>query len=180
MKTVIKVACVDQTLQLTAAPAIACGGRTEDRVEFSFCPLWQGHIRIAVFWRPRKEAYYVMLDPADSCIIPAEVLQTEGVLHFGVFGVDPDGVRRTTEVLTYPIGAGPITEDLLPPDPTPELYTQVLAAAAVAQSVRAEVDAGLLNGADGYTPAKGVDYWTDADKAEIKSYVDDAILGGAW
>lgn len=29
-------------------------------------------------------------------------------------------------------------------------------------------------------PVRGVDYWTDADKAEIKSYVDEAILGGAW
>jgi hypothetical protein len=29
-------------------------------------------------------------------------------------------------------------------------------------------------------PVRGEDYWTDADKAEIKSYVDDAILGGAW
>lgn len=36
------------------------------------------------------------------------------------------------------------------------------------------------DGLDGYTPVRGVDYWTDADKAEIKSYVDDAILGGAW
>ena len=33
---------------------------------------------------------------------------------------------------------------------------------------------------DGYTPVKGIDYWTDADKAEIKSYVDDAILNGEW
>lgn len=32
----------------------------------------------------------------------------------------------------------------------------------------------------GYTPVKGTDYWTDADKAEIKAYVDKAILGGAW
>jgi hypothetical protein len=32
----------------------------------------------------------------------------------------------------------------------------------------------------GYTPVRGTDYWTDADKAEIKSYVDDAILNGAW
>lgn len=40
---------------------------------------------------------------------------------------------------------------------------------------------GLVRwGKDGYTPQKGVDYWTDADKAEIKSYVDEAILGGAW
>ncbi len=36
------------------------------------------------------------------------------------------------------------------------------------------------DGANGYTPVRGVDYWTDADKAEIKSYVDEAILGGAW
>lgn len=32
----------------------------------------------------------------------------------------------------------------------------------------------------GATPQRGVDYWTDADKIEIKSYVDEAILGGAW
>ena len=35
-------------------------------------------------------------------------------------------------------------------------------------------------GDPGYTPKKGVDYWTEDDIAEIKSYVDDAILGGAW
>lgn len=40
-------------------------------------------------------------------------------------------------------------------------------------------DAGL-NGADGYSPVRGTDYWTEADKAEIKAYVDEAILGGAW
>lgn len=35
--------------------------------------------------------------------------------------------------------------------------------------------------ADGeLTPVRGVDYWTEADKEEIKSYVDNAILGGAW
>ena len=35
-------------------------------------------------------------------------------------------------------------------------------------------------GAAGTTPVRGTDYWTAADIAEIKSYVDDAILGGAW
>lgn len=35
-------------------------------------------------------------------------------------------------------------------------------------------------GAAGYTPVRGTDYWTAADIAEIKSYVDEAILGGAW
>lgn len=35
-------------------------------------------------------------------------------------------------------------------------------------------------GDSGYSPIRGTDYWTDADKAEIKSYVDDAILNGEW
>ncbi len=46
------------------------------------------------------------------------------------------------------------------------------------------VDTGKLargeQGEQGYTPQRGTDYWTEADKAEIKSYVDEAILGGAW
>jgi hypothetical protein len=37
-----------------------------------------------------------------------------------------------------------------------------------------------LKGEKGDSPVRGTDYWTDADKAEIKSYVDDAILNGAW
>ena len=29
-------------------------------------------------------------------------------------------------------------------------------------------------------PQKGTDYWTEEDKADIKKYVDDAILNGVW
>lgn len=29
------------------------------------------------------------------------------------------------------------------------------------------------NGVDGHTPIKGTDYWTEADKAEIKAYIDE-------
>lgn len=35
-------------------------------------------------------------------------------------------------------------------------------------------------GETGPAPVRGTDYWTAADIAEIKSYVDDAILGGEW
>ncbi len=30
------------------------------------------------------------------------------------------------------------------------------------------------------TPKKGVDYWTAEDVAQIKSYLEEAVLGGAW
>ena len=36
------------------------------------------------------------------------------------------------------------------------------------------------NGTEGYAPVRGKDYWTDEDKAEIQSYVNEAILGGEW
>lgn len=38
----------------------------------------------------------------------------------------------------------------------------------------------ILDGQDGYSPVRGTDYWTEEDKAEIKAYVDEAILGGTW
>lgn len=37
-----------------------------------------------------------------------------------------------------------------------------------------------IQGPKGDSPVRGTDYWTDADKTEIKSYIDDAILNGAW
>ena len=44
-----------------------------------------------------------------------------------------------------------------------------------------EEDTGTkAEGKDGKTPQKGVDYWTETDKAEMKAYVDEAILGGEW
>lgn len=35
-------------------------------------------------------------------------------------------------------------------------------------------------GPAGPAPVRGTDYWTAADIAAIRSYVDNAILGGAW
>lgn len=38
----------------------------------------------------------------------------------------------------------------------------------------------VRNGKDGKSPVRGTDYWTEADKNEIKAYVDEAIIGGEW
>lgn len=39
---------------------------------------------------------------------------------------------------------------------------------------------GWHKGSSGYTPIKGVDYWTEEDKNEMKAYIDNAILEGEW
>lgn len=43
-----------------------------------------------------------------------------------------------------------------------------------------EVEFTAPQGPEGATPVRGTDYWTAEDKEEIKAYVEDAILGGAW
>ncbi len=47
-------------------------------------------------------------------------------------------------------------------------------------SVNGQTGDVVVEGVDGVTPVRGVDYWTEADIATIKGYVDDAILGGSW
>ena len=49
-----------------------------------------------------------------------------------------------------------------------------------AQGDKGDTGAAGKNGSDGKTPVRGTDYWTEADKTEIKSYVDEAIVNGAW
>lgn len=41
-------------------------------------------------------------------------------------------------------------------------------------------DGKKLNVKNGKTPVRGTDFWTPDDIAEIKAYVNEAILGGAW
>lgn len=65
------------------------------------------------------------------------------------------------------------------PRSKPEDYlyteTEVVAVKTVVNEAMQEAkDSGA------FTPVKGIDYWTEADIAEIKSYVDEAILGGKW
>ena len=49
-----------------------------------------------------------------------------------------------------------------------------------AVTVNGKNTSNIFNVYDGKTPVRGTDYWTAEDKAYIKSYVDDAVLGGKW
>lgn len=71
-----------------------------------------------------------------------------------------------SKLLTYADLSGYIAREELP-----DIVSNILTQAKTS---------GEFDGEDGYSPVRGTDYWTDADIAEIKSYVDTAILGGAW
>lgn len=146
MSTIIKVKCTDQVLVFDNTPLIASGGLEEDFVDFSFCSKWDGLVKTAVFWRSEKEVYHIILDDNDQCPIPPEVLADEGVIYFGVFGVNGAGKQRTSEVLRYNIVKGAITTDTKPSDPTPDIYTQLLQQYAELRNSKADKVVGAIPG----------------------------------
>lgn len=79
------------------------------------------------------------------------------------------------------VGFGPQVGDLV--IQTNGMITQVTAvnASGDASTGGGTFDMGdVIGNMQGHTPVRGTDYWTDADKNEIKSYVNDAILNGKW
>lgn len=126
MVTRIKVNCVDQDLKVAEAPLIATGGLGETIVEFTFCELWNGYSKTAIFYRNKNNVYYALLNEDNTCIIPQEVLLDDGVMYFGVFGDNAEGVTRTSKIIKYLVEKGAITSDLKPSEPTPSVYEQLL------------------------------------------------------
>lgn len=128
MYTILTAQVTDQTLQLTNEPKLASGGVNEIRVEVTFCPLWDGMAKTAVFYRKPEEVYHVLLQNGTG-MVPQEVAATEGPVFFGVFGVSGDTVR-TSEVRTLVFEQGALTTGTNAPEPTPDVYQQILAAIA--------------------------------------------------
>lgn len=127
MSTIIKLRCIDQVLTLENTPVIASGGLEEDFIQVSFCSKWDGLVRTAVFWRSEKDVYHVQLDENDTCAIPKEVLIDDGSIYFGLFGVSAEGKQRTSQAMRYTITKGAITSGTKPSDPTPDIYTELIA-----------------------------------------------------
>lgn len=86
--------------------------------------------------------------------------------------IDPDAVKNA--VAEY-MEENPV--EALAIDTTLTKSGQAADAKAVGDAL---ADLEQTQGKDGYTPVRGTDYWTEEDIAEIKAYVDEAILGGAW
>ena len=101
------------------------------------------------------------------CDVPDEMLQTAAqlrahawnaertcVVDFGTFMVDPR------------------------PKPANYVYTKTemwTAEKAVADALQAAKESGEFDGKDGYTPKKGVDYYTEVDTAEMVAAVLNAL-----
>ena len=147
MKTTIRVSCVDQALKIVDRPLLASGGLNEATVAFDFCAKWNGFAKTGVFYREEDEVYYSILDDDDICIIPWEVYSTPGYFYFTVFG-DKGDVRRTANTLKYKAQKGLAGSDMLPSDPTPEVYDQIMGRLS-------EIEQGTGGGGGGGTGENG-------------------------
>ena len=120
------------------------GNENIDSISFDFCPLWDGFIKTAVFYREADTAYHILLDENNSCIIPPELTQENGLIYVGVIGVDGNK-RRTTEPICFYLAEGIPTEGR-PSEPTPDIYQQILSVCnetyEIASTLRDETDNG--------------------------------------
>lgn len=121
----LKARCIEQVLTFENTPVITSGNVNYDSIVFDFCSAWDGFIKTAIFYRSENEVYHQLLDEANTCLIPNEVLTEKGDVYIGVFGVSGE-TTLTSQVLKYKITKGAITENLKPADPTPDIYAQII------------------------------------------------------
>jgi len=123
--SLIKIKCEDQVLHLVNSPAIFSGDVNYDEVTFEFCDNWTNFTKTAVFYNNKETPYMQILDVNNSCVIPKEVLTSQGYIYIGVFGVNGD-VVITSQILKYRVLEGVPTENLEQPDPNPDILEQIV------------------------------------------------------
>ncbi len=137
--------------------------------KFTFTEEWVGDI-IAIFGNGVK--YYNVILSDNVCTIPWEVIKTP---FFTVSVVCGD--RITANSIRVRVEKSGYTNGEMPKPPTPDVYSQILSSTKAPyigengnwfewnSNEKAFVDTGVK--AEGNTPQRGTDYWTEEDKAEM-------------
>lgn len=121
--TIINARIIDQKIQIANTPLIASGSQDVLQISCAFDSLWEGYGITAVFYRDKKTVYHVPVY-LSTATVPHEVLAEAGHFYFGFFGVAEN--TRTTEVLRLEVKEGAITIGTEVPDPTPDVYAQLM------------------------------------------------------
>lgn len=190
----IKVYCNGTRIQCLRQGELTVG-MAGAPIEFDFSEEWNGLTKIAVF--RCDGARDVLLSESGEAIVPHEILTVPGMdVEVGVHAIREDGTTWPSPTTYCKIGrvkagADPSGDESYPP--TPDIGEQAVKiamdAVAKAEDVIRRAEAGEFigekgdkgdrgeQGEPGYTPQKGVDYWTGEDKREIIDEVTDATEG---
>lgn len=95
--------------------------------KFDFFPLWDDFGKVAIFYCNEDAVYNVVIDSNNECVVPYEVLVSGGRFYFGVFAINEEGIRRTSDILAYKVVKGAFIEEQKSNEPTLDIYEQILA-----------------------------------------------------
>ena len=184
MNKTINIA-IEQNIATNTSPGIlyVCGN-SDYTVNFAFDAEWGTVTTKTARFITDQNTVIDIVFQGNTCNIP--MMQNTHLIRVGVFAGD---LKTTTPAV---IGAKKsiLCGGGIPADPAPGVYQQImdmlngLEAGSVSpeqiKSVTAEMleeakASGEFDGADGYTPQKGVDYWTEADKEEMVTAVIAAL-----
>ena len=113
--------------RLSLDRTVVATGITIGQLKLSFSPEWDGYVKAAVFFKDKDKPYRTLFNDNGVADIPSEVANETGTCFIGAFGT-LDNKVITTEAIGYNFRMGAITKDLLVPDPTPDIYAQLLSA----------------------------------------------------
>ena len=131
------------------------------------------------FTAPEHKGYIIMLNVGmgtyDNVTVYPQIEEVIEPASISVIAQDANGVEIERTTLTEDC-----TAKLTSASPIMNILTNT-SGVVVECIYNRDTNVVIKELMDGvYTPVKGVDYWNEEDKAEIKSYVDEAILGGVW
>ncbi len=172
----------NQTIKRTDTFNAVADSRNYLRAKFSLSEEWQGDV-VAVFGYGGS-FFQLLLDEAESCIVPFEVIKAPG---FTVSLFCGEERLVTANVLWVGVEKSGLEDGEVPQTPTPTVWQQYMKEMQELidnglpyigddgnwwlynTELKSYEDTGIT--ANGYTPQRSVDYWTEEDKAEIKSDV---------
>lgn len=185
----IKIDISNNIAKVIEKPKRIVAGTIGLPVEFTFDSVWDDLIKTAVFTTGGK---VYQIDEIDSTTtVPWEVLSVPGPqLMIGVYGEDKEGTLAIPTIWAYVDSIRPganLVDSTANPSPAPiwvRLKKEVEAGCIAEININDEgelevtflngetVNLGNIIGDPGYTPVKGKDYYTEAEK---KAMVNDVL-----
>lgn len=154
------IRCNKSEIRSIGEDTVASGTQKVLSVRFKFSDDWNGiATKIAQFSNDKSDIISIPIDESCEVDVPWEVLTTPKTpVYVGVYGIGEDGVRLPTLWcnLCY-VATGVPSEGRENREPTPDFFDRM--ERIVAESNK--------RGADGYTPKKGLDYFTESEKQQL-------------
>ena len=133
-----------------------------DVLVFDFDEEWDAHeLKTARFiW----EGKYIDV-PFSSNSVKTPVIYHTNHVFVGVF---VDGLTSAPVKIPYRFSIKCLGNT--PKPPSQDAYDQIIQL----------INDNAVKGPSGYSPVRGIDYWTEEDIESIKEYLHEVIMGGEW